>query len=38
HAGSFYLDCLVPGHLASGMWDNFVISATATTASMTTTK
>jgi len=38
HAGSFYLDCLVPGHLASGMWDNFVVSATATTASMTVTK
>jgi hypothetical protein len=38
HAGTFYLDCLVPGHLQSGMWDNFVVSSTATTASMTVTK
>jgi len=36
HTGSFYLDCLVPGHLQSGMWDNLVVSATATTASFTT--
>ena len=35
HAGTFYIDCLVPGHLASGMWDNFVISANTTTASLT---
>jgi hypothetical protein len=25
-AGHFYLSCLVPGHLAGGMWDNFVVS------------
>ena len=37
HAGKFYLICDVPGHLASGMWDNFVVSSTATTASITTT-
>jgi len=36
HSGTFYLDCFVPGHLASGMWDNFVVSATATTASFMT--
>jgi PQQ-dependent dehydrogenase (methanol/ethanol family) len=29
-AGHYYLSCLVPGHLASGMWDNFVVSTTAT--------
>lgn len=28
-AGHFYLSCLVPGHLQSGMWDNFVVSPTA---------
>jgi len=37
-AGKFYLVCLVPGHLAAGMWDNFVISATATTPSITVNK
>jgi uncharacterized cupredoxin-like copper-binding protein len=34
-AGHFYLSCLVPGHLASGMWDNFIVSPTATTPSFT---
>jgi PQQ-dependent dehydrogenase (methanol/ethanol family) len=34
HPGHFYLDCLVPGHLTSGMWDNFVISSTAIMPSM----
>jgi PQQ-dependent dehydrogenase (methanol/ethanol family) len=34
-AGHFYLSCLVPGHLASGMWDNFVVSPTATMPSLT---
>jgi hypothetical protein len=34
HAGNFYLDCLVPGHLQSGMWDHFVVSPSATTASV----
>jgi hypothetical protein len=28
-AGTYYLDCLVPGHIQSGMWDRFTISATA---------
>jgi alcohol dehydrogenase (cytochrome c) len=37
-AGKFYLVCLVPGHLAAGMWDNFVISATAKTPSITVSK
>ena len=37
HAGKFYMICDVPGHLASGMWDNFVVSPTATTASISTT-
>jgi alcohol dehydrogenase (cytochrome c) len=37
-AGKFYLVCLVPGHLAAGMWDNFVISATATKPSITVNK
>jgi sulfocyanin len=28
-AGKFLLVCAVPGHVAAGMWDNFVISKTA---------
>jgi hypothetical protein len=36
-AGKFYLSCLVPGHLQSGMWDNFVVSPTATAPALTTT-
>lgn len=28
-AGRFNLVCLVPGHIESGMWDNFTISKTA---------
>ena len=35
-AGHFYLSCLVPGHLQSGMWDHFVVSATAKAPSLTT--
>ncbi|MDB5077399.1 MAG: hypothetical protein JWO42_3578, partial [Chloroflexi bacterium] len=27
--GKFYLACLVPGHIQSGMWDVFTISPTA---------
>jgi hypothetical protein len=34
--GKYYLTCLVPGHAASGMWINFVISATATAPSIST--
>jgi PQQ-dependent dehydrogenase (methanol/ethanol family) len=34
-AGHFYLSCLVPGHLQSGMWDNFVVSPTANAPSIT---
>jgi uncharacterized cupredoxin-like copper-binding protein len=28
-AGKYYLVCLVPGHIQSGMWDNFTVSSTA---------
>lgn len=28
-AGNYYAVCLVPGHIASGMWDHLVISKTA---------
>jgi PQQ-dependent dehydrogenase (methanol/ethanol family) len=34
--GKYYLACLVPGHLQSGMWDNFTISTTATMPSIAT--
>ncbi|MDB5078008.1 MAG: Pyrrolo-quinoline quinone [Chloroflexi bacterium] len=27
--GKFYMVCLVPGHIQAGMWDNFTVSATA---------
>ncbi|MGH2388717.1 MAG: PQQ-binding-like beta-propeller repeat protein [Chloroflexota bacterium] len=37
-AGHFYLSCLVPGHLASGMWDNFIVSSTAKLPSFTVSK
>jgi hypothetical protein len=36
HAGHYYMACLVPGHLQSGMWANFVVSSTATTPSLST--
>ncbi len=36
--GKFYLVCLVPGHLATGMWDNFTVSATATAPSIQVSK
>jgi sulfocyanin len=29
-AGKYYLACLVPGHIQSGMWDYFVVSKSAT--------
>jgi alcohol dehydrogenase (cytochrome c) len=29
-AGTYYMDCLIPGHLQAGMWDRFTISNTAT--------
>ncbi len=35
-AGHFYLSCLVPGHLQSGMWDNFIVSPTAKASSLST--
>lgn len=38
HAGKFYMACLVPGHIQSGMWDYFTISKTATMPSIQTTK
>jgi sulfocyanin len=28
--GKYYLVCLIAGHIAAGMWDNFTVSATAT--------
>jgi uncharacterized cupredoxin-like copper-binding protein len=28
-AGNYDLVCLVPGHLAAGMWDHFTVSASA---------
>jgi sulfocyanin len=31
-AGSYLLICAIPGHAAAGMWDNFVVSKTAKTA------
>ncbi|MDB5058202.1 MAG: putative pyrrolo-quinoline quinone [Chloroflexi bacterium] len=37
HPGKFILGCLVPGHIQSGMWDNFVISSTAKAPSITGT-
>jgi hypothetical protein len=33
-----YLVCLVPGHIAAGMWDNVTVSATATAPSIQVTK
>jgi hypothetical protein len=33
-AGKYYLVCLVPGHIQSGMWDVFTISKTATVPSI----
>jgi alcohol dehydrogenase (cytochrome c) len=31
--GTYYMACLVPGHLAAGMYDDLVVSKTATSAS-----
>jgi sulfocyanin len=31
--GKYLLICAVPGHAAAGMWDNFVVSSSAKTAS-----
>jgi len=36
HSGTFYMVCLVPGHLQSGMWDKFVVSPTAKAPSLAT--
>jgi len=36
HSGTFYIVCLVPGHLQSGMWDKFVVSPTAKMPSLAT--
>lgn len=36
--GKFYLVCLVPGHLAAGMWDNFTVSSTAKGPTIQTSK
>jgi sulfocyanin len=33
-AGNFLLICAVPGHAPAGMWDNFVVSRTAKSASV----
>jgi outer membrane protein assembly factor BamB len=38
HADRFYMVCLVPGHLKSGMWDTFTVSSTATMPSIQVTK
>ncbi|HEY8284846.1 MAG TPA: PQQ-binding-like beta-propeller repeat protein [Chloroflexota bacterium] len=38
HAGSYFVACLVPGHIQSGMWDHFTISNTAKLPSIQTTK
>ena len=27
--GTYFLACLVPGHIAAGMWDHFTVSTTA---------
>jgi sulfocyanin len=37
-AGKYMMICAVPGHAVAGMWDNFVVSATAKTASATVGK
>ena len=37
-AGKYYLVCLVPGHIQSGMWDYFTISTTAKKPSIQVTK
>jgi PQQ-dependent dehydrogenase (methanol/ethanol family) len=29
HVGTFYMVCLVPGHLQAGMWDKFTVSNSA---------
>jgi PQQ-dependent dehydrogenase (methanol/ethanol family) len=35
--GNFYIVCLVPGHIQTGMWDHFTISTTATMPAILTT-
>lgn len=35
HPGNYYMVCLVPGHLQSGMWDKLTVSPTASTPSIT---
>jgi sulfocyanin len=37
-AGKYMMICAVPGHAAAGMWDTFVVSATAKTATATVGK
>ncbi|MDB5076854.1 MAG: hypothetical protein JWO42_3033, partial [Chloroflexi bacterium] len=38
HSGRYHIVCLVPGHLQSGMWDNFTVSSTATMPSIQVSK
>ena len=37
-AGTYLLVCAVPGHVAAGMWDYFVVSGTVTAGTITTSK
>ncbi|HWE62622.1 MAG TPA: sulfocyanin-like copper-binding protein [Chloroflexota bacterium] len=37
-AGKYLLICAVPGHAAAGMWDNFVVSSSAKSGSIKTSK
>jgi hypothetical protein len=37
-SGSYYIVCLVPGHIQTGMWNHFTISKTATMPSIELTK
>jgi hypothetical protein len=34
-AGTYMIICAYPGHAIAGMWDTFVVSSTAKTASIT---
>lgn len=36
--GKYLLICAVPGHAAAGMWDNFVVSSSAKSGSISTSK
>jgi hypothetical protein len=36
--GKFYLVCLVPGHIAAGMWDHFTVSSTTKTPAIQVSK